>query len=211
MPVFKSGKGLAPPWCEMEYFEIVDVLAGATHTFERLGRKEKLIVCRGKCCIAFAEQAVAADRGTNVDLTTEEGQFEVEEVGADATLIRMCGRWGDEVGDSGIFTVAQDDQRQDSGDPINYAKETNFDAHFHDCDEYWIIWAGQGIVVSESRSYEVGPGDCVATGMGHHHDFPIVYQPVKAVFFETTLAGQKRRGHLWEHTHGPARPRPERT
>ena len=56
----------------------------------------------------------------------------------------------------------------------------------------------------------LGPGDCVATGMGHHHDFPIVVEPVRAVFFETTMQGRKRRGHLWNHRHGPAEPRGER-
>ena len=49
-----------------------------------------------------------------------------------------------------------------------------FDCHFHDCDEYWILFAGRGIAVSEGKRYEVASGDCVATGMGHHHDFPIV-------------------------------------
>jgi mannose-6-phosphate isomerase-like protein (cupin superfamily) len=52
----------------------------------------------------------------------------------------------------------------------------------------------------------MGPGDCLAIGMGHHHDFPLVTLPVRAVYFETTLEGEKRRGHLWEHTHGPAVP-----
>jgi len=46
--------------------------------------------------------------------------------------------------------------------------------------------------------------------MGHHHDFPLVATPVRAVFFETTLGGARRRGHLWNHTHGPAHPQPER-
>ena len=46
--------------------------------------------------------------------------------------------------------------------------------------------------------------------MGHHHDFPEVFEPVRAVYFETTLEGQKRRGHLWEHTHGPSAPAPGR-
>ena len=32
----------------------------------------------------------------------------------------------------------------------------------------------------------------------------------RAVFFETAREGQRRRGHLWEHTHGPAEPRPDR-
>jgi len=46
--------------------------------------------------------------------------------------------------------------------------------------------------------------------MGWHHDFPRVDRSVKAVYFETTMQGKKRRGHLWEHTHGPAQPVLER-
>ena len=90
------------------------------------------------------------------------------------------------------------------------AKDGSFDCHFHDCDEYWILFAGRGVVVSEGKHYEVGVGDCVATGMGHHHDFPQVFEPVEAVYFETTLERQKCLGHLWNHTYGKAQPRPER-
>ena len=64
--------------------------------------------------------------------------------------------------------------------------------------------------MSEGVTYDVGPGDCIATGMGFHHDFPRVREPVKAVYFETTMEGQKRRGHLWNHTHGTAEPQVDR-
>ena len=37
---------------------------------------------------------------------------------------------------------------------------------------------GEGTVVSEGRHYQVGPGSCIATGMGHHHDFPLVTTPL---------------------------------
>jgi mannose-6-phosphate isomerase-like protein (cupin superfamily) len=90
---------------------------------------------------------------------------------------------------------------------VDYPKTTHFDSHYHDCDEYWILFQGRGIAVSEGKMYEVREGDCVATGMGHHHDLPRVIEPMKAVYFETTLEGQKRRGHLWNHTHGPAEPK----
>jgi len=122
----------------------------------------------------------------------------------------MCGRWGDETGGAGIFTVSKADNPSDRGDPIDYPKETNFDNHYHDCDEYWILFEGRGVAVSEGKRYEVGPGDCIVTGMGHHHDFPQVFEPVKAVYFETTIEGKKRRGHLWNHTHGPAEPKKDR-
>jgi len=211
MPVFKSGEGQAPDWCELEYFDIVELPVGATHTFDRVGAKEKLIVGNGQCRLSCGGEAVAAEEGTNVDLLSPDDQFEVTEVPSDATLIRMCGRWGDDLGGSGIFTSAPGGDGAERGTAIDYPKETGFDNHYHDCDEYWILFEGSGVAVSEGKHYEVGPGDCIATGMGYHHDFPKVHEPVKAVYFETTMEGEKRRGHLWEHTHGPAEPRAERT
>jgi len=210
MPVFRSGEGLAPAWCELERFDIVELPAGGAHAFPRTGRREKLIVGRGAARIAVAGQVVEAREGADLDLAAPEGAFEVVEALSDCTLIRIAGRWGETTGGSGLFHLAPTDEPDRKGDPVDYPKHTALDNHFHDCDEYWIIFAGRGEVVTEGKRFEVGPGDCVATGMGHHHDFPIVHEPVAAVYFETTLEGAKRRGHLWEHTHGPAEPRPER-
>ena len=126
------------------------------------------------------------------------------------TLIHMCGRWGEDTGGSGLFSVAAVENAQERGDPVSYPKNTTLDNHYHDCDEYWILFGGRGTAVSEGVHYEVGPGDCVATGMGFHHDFPQVTESVRAVYFETTMMGRKRGGHLWEHTHGRAEPDPER-
>lgn len=210
MPVFKSGAELAPQWCEMTFFEIVTLPVGAAHIFERAGQKEKLIVGKGQCNLTFDGESIVAEQGANVDLNGGSGQFEVTETLAEATLIRMCGHWGDEVGGSGLFGVSLSETPRDGGDPVSYDKKTNFDRHYHDCDEYWIIFEGCGTAVSEGKFHRVEVGDCVATGMGHHHDFPVVEEPVRAVYFETTLEGQKRLGHLWNHTHGEAQPKPER-
>ncbi|KKL91983.1 hypothetical protein LCGC14_1889220, partial [marine sediment metagenome] len=35
MPVFKSGRGLAPAWCELECFDIVSLSPGQTHAYGR--------------------------------------------------------------------------------------------------------------------------------------------------------------------------------
>lgn len=210
MPLFRSGEGHAPAWCEMTHFEIVHLAPGQRHTFARVGEKEKLIVGQGRCRIAYDHTSIVAERSANLDLTAGDGHFEVTEVMADTILVRMCGHWGEEVGGSGIFGVVKSSSPQDRGDAVDYIKETNFDNHYHDCDEYWIVFKGRGVAVSEGKAYEVGAGDCLATGMGHHHDFPQVQEPVEAVYFETTLAGQKRRGHLWDHTHGPAQPQMDR-
>ncbi len=210
MPVFRSGQGLAPKWCEMEYFEIVILSAGASHTFEFIGPKERLVVGQGRCRLGFGGQTVTAEEGANFECQTAEEPCQVQKALSEMTLVRMCGHWGDKTGGCGLFAVVEDDERMDQGDPVDYPKTTGFDNHYHDCDEYWIVLEGRGIAVSEGKSYQVGPGDCIATGMGHHHDFPQVFEPIKAVFFETTTEGQKRGGHLWEHTHGPAQPQQDR-
>lgn len=210
MPVFKSGKGQAPAWCEMQYFDIVELAPGATHRYERLGKKEKLIVGKGNCLIALGAEQVQAETKTNLDLPAGDVVFEVKEVQSPTTLIRMCGDWGEELGGSGLFAAENSPEPQDKGDAVDYEKTTNFDSHFHDCDEYWIVYEGGGTAVTEGKHYQVGPGDCVATGMGHHHDFPNVSAPMKAVYFETTMQGEKRRSHLWDHTHGKAQPQAER-
>ena len=208
MPMFRS-EDQYPDWCELEHFEVVRLNAGDEHGFARRGEVEKLIVGGGSCRLRVGTEEVEAATGANLDLTGP-GSFEVLEVEEAATLVRFCGRWGAETGGSGIFTMDNSPQPEDKGDPVSYEKWTNFDSHFHDCDEYWIILEGQARAVSEGKTYEMKPGDCLATGMGHHHDMPLVHEPLRAVYFETTLEGQKRRGHLWDHTHGSAEPQAER-
>lgn len=210
MPLITYESRVMPGWCEMTHYEIVRLRPGDTHTFAPIGPKEKLIVGEGRCRIAYGGKAVDAEQGANLDLARAGAQFEVTAVHVDTVLVRMAGHWGDELGGSGVFFSGKSSAPEDRGDPVDYPKETDFDNHYHDCDEYWILWAGRGTVVSEGKSYEVGPGDCVATGMGHHHDFPVIAEPVRAVYFETTLQGEKRRGHLWNHTHGPAQPQMDR-
>ena len=211
MPVFRSGPDQAPAWCELRFFDIVRLAPGQTHHFARVAPREKLIVGRGACRVRIGATEHEAPERTDLDLPTPDGAFEVVAVAEPTTLIRMAGTWGEDLGGAGVFGVRPSEDPRDRGDPVPYLKQTDFDAHYHDCDEYWIVFEGHGTAVSEGQHYPVGPGDCVATGMGHHHDFPAVSEPVRAVFFETTLEGQKRRGHLWEHTHGPAEPRRERT
>jgi mannose-6-phosphate isomerase-like protein (cupin superfamily) len=160
--------------------------------------------------VDVAGEEQKAESGSQFDLAQPAGGFALTAGAEPVTTIRMCGRWGDETGGSGLFSVEERDHPTDGGDPVAYPKSTSFDSHFHDCDEYWIFFDGSGVAVSEGRTYKVKAGDCVATGMGHHHDFPQVSQPVRGVYFETTLEGAKRRGHLWEHTHGPAEPHLDR-
>lgn len=71
-----------------------------------------------------------------------------------------------------------------------------FDRHFHDCDEYWLIYKGRAVVASEGQNYEVGPGDVVFTRAGDEHDVLEVSEDLEAYFLEDRLVGQMRVGHL---------------
>jgi mannose-6-phosphate isomerase-like protein (cupin superfamily) len=210
MPVFTSGRGRAPSWCQMQYYDIERLDVGDVHTYGRDGAMEKLIVGAGSGLLRVAGREIAVEEGANVDIGPGDDSFAVLVVDVPMVLIRMCGAWGEECGGSGLFRGEHSDQPHDRGDAVDYEKHTNFDSHYHDCDEYWILYEGRARVVTEGRAFEVEAGDCMATGMGFHHDMAQVYQPVRAVYFETTLEGQKRRGHLWDHTHGSAQPRMER-
>lgn len=210
MPIFKPGPQQAPAWGTLDQFDFVQLERGAKHAFERLCAKEKLVVVGGRCVLKFGDQQIYASHGSIHDLLGAAGRFEVLDVMKPVTLVRFAGRWGEEIGGAGLFEVHASDDPKDIGDPVPYPKRTNFDCHYHDCDEYWIMCEGAGEVVTEGKHYRVGPGDGVAIGMGHHHDFPSVETPVKAIWFETTMEGRKRRGHLYDHTHGKAEPKLDR-
>lgn len=212
MPVFGEGRGKAPAWCELELFEILHLLPGDMRELRREGKKEKLIVCEGQCLVAVGRSSVSAAQGANLDLSPEDDRFLIHDIEEPVVAIRMSGRWGDEVGGSGLFSVQAKSPPPKGDTPYRYRKVTSFDNHFHDCDEYWIVYDGTGVAYSEGKRYEVGPGDCVATGTGFHHDFPeVIESPVKAVYFETTMEREKRRGHLHEPADGRAVPAAGRT
>lgn len=209
MPLLRDGMGHAPAWCELTDFATVTLAPGESRTFARRAPRERLLVVDGDCRVIIGDARHDASGGDKYEVPDDIRGYTVM-AGADpATVVTLSGTWGDETGGWGLFTVVEEDAPE-RGDPTDYPKHTRIDNHYHDCDEFYIVLSGEGTAVSEGRHYRVGPGDCLATGMGHHHDFPLVTTPVHAVFFETTLGGERRRGHLWEHTHGPAQPQPDR-
>jgi mannose-6-phosphate isomerase-like protein (cupin superfamily) len=71
-----------------------------------------------------------------------------------------------------------------------------FDRHYHDCDEYWLVYRGRARVLSEGVEYDVGPGDIVCTETGQEHDVLTVYEDLEAFFWEDALSPGGRTGHL---------------
>lgn len=90
-----------------------------------------------------------------------------------------------------------------------------FDCHYHDCNEYWLIFKGKGKVLSEGREYYVQRGDVVCTKTGDEHDVLEVYEDLEAFWFEDATPPGGRVGHLHQDEEKrkghpvPARPEPE--
>lgn len=211
MSLFHSHE--APPaWCTLRSFEIIDLTDGEAASRRQATAKERLLCTGGTAQIAGATGSVILKEGQFLDIHERPGfaAWSVTGHAPKTQLVRLCGSWGEDMAGCGVFRVVHEPGATNGGDPVAYPKATRVDPHYHDCDEYWLILEGRGTVVVGERFFDSSPGDCIAIGMGHHHDMATVSEPVKAIFFETTLEGRKRVGHLWNHTHGPAEPKPER-
>jgi mannose-6-phosphate isomerase-like protein (cupin superfamily) len=191
-----------PAWAELKRYEINRLDANETLTIEPQFARLKIVVVRGLATIAGVE----FPEGKVFDAEEQPAPVQIM-AGADgAVIVPLHGTWGTETGGSGVFNGSPSDSPTNSGTPVDYDRHTNFDNHYHDCDEYWIVIEGEAVTVSEGTFFHVQPGDCLITGAGDHHDIPEIRAPLRAVYFETSLLGQKRLGHLWEHTHGNAVP-----
>jgi mannose-6-phosphate isomerase-like protein (cupin superfamily) len=71
-----------------------------------------------------------------------------------------------------------------------------FDRHFHDCDEYWLVFAGRARVAVGQQEYDVGAGDIVCTPTGTEHDVVGVYETLEAFWLEGRTPPGGRIGHL---------------
>ncbi len=87
-----------------------------------------------------------------------------------------------QVTSAGIFAVPRDCGR--------------FDCHYHDCNEYWLVFRGKAKIRSEGREYYVKRGDIVCTKAGDEHDVLEVYEDLEAFWFEDATPSAGRIGHL---------------
>ena len=205
MPQIVSQNDPMPDWCEISHFNIIDI--GKTGLrFEPSAANERLVSCSGSVNVIFKGGSQVIGNGQFIDIVKDDGPIMVIPVNDSGRVVRLSGKWGTELGGCGLFSALDTDTPSDKGDPVAYAKTTSIDSHYHDCDEFWILLEGKATVVVSNKAAEMMPGDCLCIRMGHHHDMAHAPEKVQAVYFETSLGREKRVGHLWEHTHGPAIP-----
>ncbi len=71
-----------------------------------------------------------------------------------------------------------------------------FDRHYHDCEEYWLVFGGRALVLVGTRTFEVTPGDIVCTPAGTEHDVLAVDGTFEAFWLEGRTPPDGRIGHL---------------
>ncbi len=194
-----------PDWCELKGFAILDVDREGT-SYDPQGPRERLIAVRGGVVVRQPGFTQVLAPGQFIDIAPAQGRVTATSSKAASTLVRLTGVWGGELGGCGVFRAEDEPSPSDAGDPVDYPKTTRIDSHYHDCDEYWLLLDGRGTAVVDGEMVEMRPGDCLCIGMGRRHDLAHAPEPCEAVYFETSLQREKRIGHLWEHTHGPAQP-----
>jgi mannose-6-phosphate isomerase-like protein (cupin superfamily) len=210
MPVFRKN-GEIPAWSELRDFDVVELGANDTCALSRAGTREIVVSTYGTGQVVTSAGSMAIAEGQFFIVPSGVDNYELRSHGRPASFMRLSGDWGLDIGGCGVFRVNPGDGPKNVGDPVSYPKLTGIDHHYHDYDEYWIVLDGSGVVRIDDEEFVVRRGDCIATGKGHHHDIPIIHAPFRAVYIETTLAGEKRIGHLWNHKHGQAVPDPDRT
>src|SRR5262245_32503819 len=169
MAAFRASES-PPAWCELEHFDIVDLAPRERREFARRAAQERVLMTLGSAQAVMGRRSQVLREGQFVDFRADDDHWEFVARDNPCQLVRLCGRWGGELGGCGVFQAHANGTSQVKGDPVNYPKNTGIDSHYHDCDEYWVILDGVGTVVVGERHVRVTPGDCVPIGMGHHHD-----------------------------------------
>lgn len=196
MPVIRYGENSFPKSSELEYYEFLRIKSDTFVRYNQKSAREIIFTISGSGYLNFTDNRLRLEKSDTVLLPDGYGSW-MYRASTATQLIRVGGRWKNPSGTYGIFQIGKSQNPINHGDPNPFERNTEFDCHFHDCDEYWIIIEGKGLVVSEGVRYRVQAGDCVITRAGEHHDFPIVYESILAVWFEGSMVGKKRPGHLY--------------
>jgi mannose-6-phosphate isomerase-like protein (cupin superfamily) len=199
MPLLKLKENKFPEWSEVKSISHHLLRSGSSVEIQKEYPSITVFIISGECNIK--------DKGLEKTLSENDSFYPgtettITSLNKDSEIVIIEGNWGVETGSSAVFRMSAASTPRNTGDPADYPRTNDFDNHYHDFDEYWIILKGSGVAVSEGIKYTFSAGDIIATRMGDHHDLPEIYEDIVGIYFETTLKGKKRTGHLWSHTHG---------
>jgi mannose-6-phosphate isomerase-like protein (cupin superfamily) len=209
MPVVRANTEM-PVWSKLRRYSTYEVAPDQELRIPAEHPNARLLTMSGMCIAKSGRRKTALWPQQFLDAELGSDGFFVVGTRQHCKLMLFEGTWPEGVGACGVYEIFPDAANPNKGDPFDYPKSTNFDSHYHDFDEYWMILAGRCEVVIGPTHFDAGPGDCVVLGLGHHHDITKIDGSILFGFFQTLPEGAGRSGHLWEHTHGKAHPDPAR-
>ena len=191
MPLLKCSEDMMPSWSDLDFIDVINLKEGEIRSFISTSEREMYFIGDGICKMIINRKISYAKGGHTFKIESLNSTIKVK-AETDCVVIVIGGHWEGLTGTHGVFTIDNSDNPKNEGDQTEYPRKTNFDNHYHDCDEYWVIFKGSGLAVSEGEKYELKPGYCLATKMGDHHDIPEVYEEIQCglvrIFVEGTYA-----------------------
>lgn len=164
----------------------------ATQAPEPLSRELKPTSLRERLVVLHGEVSVESELGRFTlkrrdFVEVPESGMHVTSVGtSSAELARIAGHWKQVIRNE--ICLFRPDR------PCDY--------HYHDGDEYWMVFRGHFTLNYDGNEYELRPGSMLAAGMGFEHGSVAPEEHFEAVVIATQLEGQNRDGHLVRDMHG---------
>ena len=208
MPVIQSGSKDVPAWCELEDFEIIRMPGEEVRTFPRRCDREIYVVVNGAPVLTCGDYECKSTDGGYFHLPpSRTDDTKIWAWHYDTTIVRMVGHW-EALATAGVHIVKTTDEPIKDGRSYDDEKTSDFDRHYHDYQEYWVIYDGEGRLVIGEEFIDTKPGDCIIAPTAWHQDCQFVKGGgnLSLVWLGATPRGEKRIGHLYEPKHGTAAP-----
>jgi mannose-6-phosphate isomerase-like protein (cupin superfamily) len=209
MPIFtrETLKAANLPWVEIEDFEFIHLGRTMVTNNHKVTADENGHVAywgyyqdRPLASTLRIDPTTPKDRITvvsgQVQVETEAGRvtlhkrdyFDIPASGATITnsgqsmaeLVRVMGRWDHTV----------------RNEICMFRPENPCDYHYHDGDEYWVIFRGHFTLDYAGMRIPVGPGDLLAAGKGIPHGTLAPEETMNGIVMAMPLEDGKRDGHL---------------
>ncbi len=204
-----------PEWAEVKKVEIYKIPWGGTISIHT-GYPRCAVVLYEGCVIVndgVDHHMNSINHGTRCllcksgDITIHSKAFMANWVNQNEVVV-WSGVWPDDIYHRcSAFYCAAVDHPCNYGDPLPEGTKinTNFDNHYHDFDEYFLIWRGSGVFWEEDYGFStVKPGDLIITPRGKHHCVTWVDGSTNLVCSEFASRTQApgRDYFLWNHNNG---------
>ena len=161
----------------------------SSHRIEPTHPKERLVVISGDAQIESEHGRFTLHKRDYYDVPA--GGATITNIGTSmAEIAHISGHWDK--------TIRSEICMFQPGNPC--------DVHYHDGDEYWVIFRGHFTLDYNGRKVPVGPGDLLAAGMGFEHGALEPEEVMQAIVLATPLEGRERDGHLNRENNGAPTP-----